>query len=321
METLQLRNFSESLKDRRFGAISSSASIAIHHWGHLNDYLNMPDKQTSDRNQLACVVRGLLQSSVLQFCIAAKAILGHHLHEPFTNAIVEKNITRTQCLLVLPALYKELLNPPNDVLCLNQPAIPCLTSSWLQDPYSPQQTESLEVFIRNSDKSALSELVKQLMTQDAEVLKRQRGPEYGIGEENQDHPQFVKNQLPPGKEHLLDTIPSHNLEAEHFFGDLTQRLEQTGGTKITHTSDCMVIESNADKAFKDHAWQNKENKEIFERMKQDKKKFEIEQVKLRKKGLDVTQDLLDKIEAGRCKAGKMEQLKKHDGPITNTTDL
>ena len=61
--------------------------------------------------------------------------------------------------------------------------------------------------------------------------------------------QFVKKQLLPGKEHLLDTIPSHNLEAEHFFGDLTQHLEQTGWTKITHTSDCMVIESNYDKAF------------------------------------------------------------------------
>ena len=123
------------MKDQRFGQTCASAAVAVYHWDHLDQFLSTSSSQRGDRNQLACAVRSILKSKVVKFLIVAKALCGIILQEPYINMIVELKVTRTQLLIVLPALYKELLKPPNDVLDISKPALPSLSSSWLESCY------------------------------------------------------------------------------------------------------------------------------------------------------------------------------------------
>ena len=254
--------------------------------------------------------------------IASKAIVVYHLQEPFINSVIEQIISRSQLLIILPALYKELCNPPRDVLDLSQPALPSLTSSWSQTCYPGVVVEALNEYIDASDKTALTDLVSCLLKEDAVCLARQRGPEYNFGGAgNIDHPQNVNNQLPPDKVGLLDTVPADNLESEHYFGDFTQRLSKIGSNYIEHVSECMTIASSADLAFKSHDWKSKEFKETYKKMKECRAKFDEKQKKLRELSTDENDEGGDFLIQGRKKAAIVQKLKEHGGPITSAADV
>ena len=290
-------------RDKRFGGSAACAAVVNYHWEHLKTHLSTAASQQTDRNQLACAVRSILDSDVIRFMISSKAIVGYHLQEPFINSVIEQNISRSQLLTVLPALYTELCNPPRDVLDLSQPALPSLTSSWSQTCYPGVVVEALNEYIDASDKTALTDLVSCLLKEDAVCLARQRGPEYNFGgASNIDHPQNVNNQLPPDKVGLLDTVPADNLESEHYFGDFTQRLSKIGSNYIEHVSECMTIASSADLAFKSHDWKSKEFKETYKKMKECRAKFDAKQKKLRELSTDENDEGGDFLIQGRKKS-------------------
>ena len=128
------------------------------------------------------------------------------------------------------------------------------------------------------------------------------------------------NQLPVGKEDFLDSVSPHNLESEHHFGEFTQRLQCIGSQHVNHVSECMTISSNSDLAFKDHGWKSKDFKKIYDELQKCKNKFEKEQDQLRKKNVEV-EDLNNVLEEGRKKAGLLEKMKSHGGPITSRDDI
>ena len=322
MEQIGEKNQAFAQRDKRFGGAAAAAAVVNFHWDHLKQHLAPAMSQVSDRNQLACGVQSLLNSDVVQFFIVAKAIVGFHLHEPFINSIVEQNITRTDLLIVLPALYVELLNPPRDVLKLTVPALPCLTSSWSGESYPLNQVNALKSYTDLCDKTAMTKLVKQLFKEDANCLARQRGPEYGFGgTANIDHPQNVCNQLQPDKQQLLNTVPADNLESKHYFGDFTYRLAKAGSRYVDHVSECMTISGSSDIAFSDHKWQSKEFSNVFKEMKKSSKVFEEKQKKLRELDIESQEGIDDKFAAGRKKAAVILKLKGHGGPITCIEDI
>ena len=155
MEKLGLKNEAFAQREQRFGNSAASASVALYHWEHLSDHLSTASSEVSDRNQLACAVRAMLASPVVKFMVASKALLGLILQEPFINMIVEQHITRTQCLIVLPALYKELLAPPRDVLDTTKSVLPSLSSSWLADCCPEEQIQKLKDYLQSCDQSAM----------------------------------------------------------------------------------------------------------------------------------------------------------------------
>ena len=107
-----MKNMAFAQRDKRFGGAAASATVANYHWVHLKGHLSTAASQVSDRNQLACAVRSILNSDVVRLLIVAKGLVGFILHEPFINSVVEQNIQRSQLLTVLPALHSELVNPP-----------------------------------------------------------------------------------------------------------------------------------------------------------------------------------------------------------------
>ena len=146
-------------------------------------------------------------------------------------------------------------------------------------------------------------------------------PEYGFGGDgNIDHPQHVLNQLPVGKEGSLDEVAADNLESEHHFGEFTQQLQKIGSKHTRHVSECSTISSSSDLAFRDHNWKTRQFKKVFDEMQNCKNKFEGEQEQLRKQNIEV-ENLVDILEDGRRKAGLLEKMKLHGGPITNQKDL
>ena len=161
-----------------------------------------------------------------------------------------------------------------------------------------------------------------MLERDAECLARQRGPEYGFGPaSNIDHPQNVLNQLPPDKEHLLDTVPADNLESEHYFGDFTQRLSKCGSKYTEHVSECLTIAGSTDLAFSSHEWKSKSFKVKYDKMMDQREAFALQQRQLREAMDDTTEERRDYLEHGRRKAGMVEKLKEHKGPITNISDV
>ena len=262
-----------------------------------------------------------MQSEVVKFLIVAKAICGIVLQEPFLNMIVEQHVSRSQLLIILPALFKELNNPPHDVLDLSKPALPSLTSSWLRHCYPEEQILAITSYVDNCDRTAMRNTVLGMLKADAVCLARQRGPEYGFGGDgNIDHPQHVLNQLPVGKEGSLDEVAADNLESEHHFGEFTQQLQKIGSQHTKHVSECSTISSSSDLAFRDHNWKTRQFKKVFDEMQNCKNKFEGEQEQLRKQNIEV-ENLVDILEDGRRRAGQLEKMKLHGGPITNQKDL
>lgn len=315
------KNLSFAQRDRRFGGAAACAVVVNHHWDDLQEHLNTLLSQQQDRNQLACAVRTILSSEVVRFLVVSKAVVGFILHEPFINSVVEQNISRTQLLTVLPALYMEMRNPQRDVTDLSKPSLPALTSAWSEICYPKEAVNSLKNFIGQTDKTALRKTVEGLLREDAECLARQRGPEYGFGnQKNIDSNQNVLKQLPEEKEHLLDVVPPDNLESEHYFGDFTQRLSKVGSKHIEHVSESITIASSADLAFATHKWRSKEFRETFSRMKECRRNFNMQQERLRK-NTENDQDQEDLLAAGRKKAAALEKLKVHGGPVTNTEDI
>ena len=133
-----------AMKEQIFGQTCASAAVAVYYWNHLESMLSTSQSESGDRNQLACAVRAILKSPVVKFLIVSKALCGIILQEPFVNMVVEQHITRSQLLIVLPALFEELKSPPGDVLDISKPALPSLTSSWLPYCYPrPQVAASL----------------------------------------------------------------------------------------------------------------------------------------------------------------------------------
>ena len=322
MESKGLKNLAFAHRDKRFGGAAACAAVVNYHWEHLKYHLSTAASQQSDRNQLACAVRSILESDVIRFMIVSKAIVGFHLHEPFINSVVEQNIQRSQLLTVLPALHTELCDPPRDVLDLSQPALLSLTSSWSQNCYPELVVSALQKYIDECDKTALSKMVICLLKEDAVCLARQRGPEYNFGgSANLDHPQNVENQLPSNKQNLLDSVPADNLESEHYFGDFTQRLSKVGSKYIELVSDCMTIASSADLAFKSHEWKSKKFNETFVKMKECRAKFNESQRKLRELSTNEDEDNGDFLIQGRKKAAVIQKLKEHQGPMTSATDV
>ena len=89
MEQRGLKNLAFAQRDKRFGGAAASGAVANYHWEDLQNHLSSASSQQTDRNQLACAVRSILNSDVVRFLVVSKALVGIILHEPFINSVVE----------------------------------------------------------------------------------------------------------------------------------------------------------------------------------------------------------------------------------------
>ena len=305
-----------ALKDRRFGRLSATSAVCIHHWDDLQLFLE--NEQASARNVLACLVRSVLSSDVTKLMVLSNALVGIHLQEPFLHMLITLNAQQDDLLITLPQLYLELKSPDGCPLDLSSPCLPSLTSSFLNEPYPKAIVESIKSTVEIVDKSLLGTYVKLAMSKCGDVLERQRGPAYGIGSfSDRTDPMFLGKQVPAGVS--VNVIPSHNLGPEHIFGDCRQRLTQFGDQNFNVMREGLTIAHNEDLAFRSHDWKTAAFQKLVKKSKEMTAKFEKEQKELK---VDKVIGVENLLEPGRKEARLLNLLKrKHDGPVTSAEQV
>ena len=162
---------------------------------------------TDVRNQLGCYLRsvlGIMQMS--KFLWAGAALIGVHVTAPFMSMLLEHKVTPRKLLEVLPKLYEDLLHYPISLAQMDSCGIPSLKDYFLHplkketSPYGVKVCQALKEFVENSDKDLMNKYLKSICSTLAVILKRQRGDQYGFGE-NEDSPSHIKKKM---TEEMLD---------------------------------------------------------------------------------------------------------------------
>ena len=126
-------------------------------------------------------------------------------------------------------------------------------------PYGVDVAKSLSDFVNESDKQLMNIYLKIICSTVAEVLKRQRGNQYGFGDDPNSDELVTRNLT----DLLLDDADITTTKPiENFFGNLDQELKKTGSKGFGKVGYDLIIKYSKD-LLKSNAfeWQTKETRE------------------------------------------------------------
>ena len=153
--------------------------------------------------------------------------------------------------------------------------------------------------------------------QNAVILKRQRGNQYGFDDEV-DSPQHVTKNMSEAM--LDDPAATHTKSVENYFGNLDGRLSKSGARGFEKSVDDLIIKYSQDLIKPgEYRWRDKHVKTVAKDLKAKAEEFSREQKSLLK---SVTQEEADNLTqenkiikvVGQCK-------ESHNGPFTTTSEL
>ena len=116
----------------------------------------------SIRNNLSCYLRSVL--NLMDICVfqwSAAALVGMHLTAPFLSMIIDHRVTQRELLVILPALYEELISYPISFTNFDEPALPSLSKYWLPpfekdtSPYGVEVMKRLQSVVRYQDEELM----------------------------------------------------------------------------------------------------------------------------------------------------------------------
>ena len=166
------------------------------------------------RNQLACFLRSVTNlMEICKFLWAGAALIGVHLTAPFMSMLLEHRVTPLRLLQVLPALYNELDSYERDLTDMNICGFPSLEDFFL-DPFKKATScygvgvcTALKEYIETTDKEMMNRYLKKICKELGLILKRQRGNQYGFGDEIDSSQDIRKNMPTDMLNDLMQTIP------------------------------------------------------------------------------------------------------------------
>ena len=183
-----IKNVGHMLHANRFGEFEERCAGAL----YLADtWLEWLDTFVDVRNQLACYLREVKQlTDQCKFLWCGAALVGLHVTLPFMSMLLEQRVTPRQLLAILPDLYLELKSCPESFCKVDVCAIPAL-KPFFADPLKQKKTPTYGVGVSQILHSYLGEIDHEMMDlylrkvckTVAEILKRQRGNQYGFGDE------------------------------------------------------------------------------------------------------------------------------------------
>ena len=152
----------------------------------------------------------------------------------------------------------------------------------------------------------------------AESLKRQRGNQYGFGDnpESADH---IKKNL--SSDLLDDSDITTTKPIENFFGNLDRELKKAGSQGFSKVSDDLVIKYSKDIIKKNpSAWRTKANRQKAKKLKSLEIAFKDQQKSI------ANISLTDDEAAALCTQNQILKCiesckKKHGGPVTTNEEL
>ena len=100
--------------------------------------------------------------------------------------LVDPKTTPRELLNILPDLYHDLMQYPKSMIDFKECAIPSLKKFFLNpleretSPYGSNVCLKVKEFTGKCDKELMDLYLKQICTKLAEILKRQKGDQYGF---------------------------------------------------------------------------------------------------------------------------------------------
>ena len=276
------------------------------------------------RNQLACFLRSV--SSLMdmrKFLWAAAALVGIHVTSPFLSMLLEHKVTPRQLLEVLPKMYKDLSTYPVSFTNLNKCGLPAL-QEFFANPLQKETTcygvevcKHLAVYIDNCDKALMDRYLKKICKELAIILKRQRGNQYGFGDDPESAMDIRKNMT---ESMLDDPDASHSKPIENYFVNLDRELKKSGPQGFDKSTSDLVIKYSKYYIDGKHEWRTRANRNVVKQLEVKQKKFEQKQQELIKDGVDVldANNICSENRLIKCVANCK---KSHNGPIIDVDDL
>ena len=241
------------------------------------------------------------------------------------SMLLDHKVTPRQLLSILPDLYNDLLNYQDDAMCQIQSCgIPSLSPYFLKplekesSPYGVEVCRSLADFRQSTDQIIMKNLyMKKICITIADILKRQRGNQYGFGDQV-DSDDFVGKNMTDAM--LDDSDATNTKPIENLFGNMDRELKKTGAQGFNKVADDLIIKYARDVVVGDHQWRTKSNRKKAKALKEKEKEFNAKQQDLIKLKVD-DQDfarLLQNNQVLNCIASCK---KSHNGPVTSVDKL
>ena len=92
-------------------------------------------------------------------------------------------------------------------------------------PYGLEVSIALKVFIESCDKDLMDKYLKQVCNELAIILKRQRGNQYGFGDDPDSSDHIKKNMT---ESMLDDPDANHSKPIENYFGNMDHEIKKSG---------------------------------------------------------------------------------------------
>ena len=184
-------------------------------------------------------------------------------------------------LTILPKLYDDLCSYPESLAKTNKCEIPYLQPYFLDptvkksSPYGVDVSKAISDFGDECDKDLMNVYLKKMCLTIAESLKRQRGNQYGFGDDPDSWDHVEKNLT---EELLDDPDITTTKPIENFFGNLDRELRKTGSHGFDKAGDDLVIKYSKDLIQTDEfQWRTKANKQKAKELKSMQVAFNAQQ--------------------------------------------
>ena len=174
---------------------------------------------------------------------AGAASIGLHVTVPFMSMLFDHKVT-PQLLTILPALYHDLSNYKDSMCQIESCGISSLSPYFLDplkresSPYGIEVCKRLSEYLKSIDQTLMNLYIKKMCTTIAIILKRQRGNQYGFGDQ-ENNPDHVKQNMTNA---MLDDPDATNTKPiENLFGNLDREIKKTGSSGFKNVSDDLLI--------------------------------------------------------------------------------
>ena len=316
-----VQNVGHMLHANCFGEFEERCAGGVYLAGVWVEWL---DTYNDVRNQLACYLRNV--KCIMDQCVflwAGAASIGLHVTVPFMSMLLDHKVTPRQLLTILPALYHDLLNYKDSMCQIESCGILSLSPYFLDplkresSPYGIEVCKRLSEYLKSIDQTLMNLYIKKMCTTIAIILKRQRGNQYGFGDQ-ENNPDHVKQNMTDA---MLDDPDATNTKPiENLFGNLDREIKKTGSSGFKKVSDDLLIKYSRDTIGETHQWRTKANRNKAEALKTKESEIEKKQHELLKAKVDGddTAQLLQQNQVLSCITACKE---KHNGPLTSVDEV
>ena len=316
-----IKNVGHMIHANRFGEFEERCAGGVY---LIETWMAWLQTFSDVRNQLSCYLRSVMSiMDMCKFLWAGAALIGIHITAPFMSMLLDHRVTPRKLLVILPQLYDDLKAYSLSLVQIDECGITAMREFFLHPlkkesaPYGLEVSIALKVFIESCDKDLMAKYLKQVCNELAIILKRQRGNQYGFGDDPDSSDHIKKNMT---ESMLDDPDANHSKPIENYFGNMDREIKKSGPAGFDKCTSDLIIKYSQDLIGDDDMWRAKANRKAAKEIDIKQKEFDKTQKELISLGVDnadietiCSENRVIKV-VSKCK-------ESHNGPIDTTDDL